>query len=146
MKTLSLVSTLRKASIALAITVFAAMPAWAGKYASIVVDLDTAKVLHARDADEVRYPASLTKVMTLYLVFDAIDAALELVDERGMCGLPPALVPAAASLRRMLGTPGQGYPYIVKKLNEKLGVTPDLLTLAKPIATASSGKGRSRNM
>jgi D-alanyl-D-alanine carboxypeptidase len=82
MKTLSLVSTLRKASIALAITVFAAMPAWAGKYASIVVDLDTAQVLHARDADETRYPASLTKVMTLYMVFDALDAGKLKLNER----------------------------------------------------------------
>jgi D-alanyl-D-alanine carboxypeptidase len=82
MKTLSLVSTLRKASIALAVTVFAAMPAWAGKYASIVVDLDTAQVLHARDADETRYPASLTKVMTLYMVFDALDAGKLKLSER----------------------------------------------------------------
>jgi D-alanyl-D-alanine carboxypeptidase len=82
MKTHSFVSTLRKASIALAVTVFAAMPAWAGKYASIVVDLDTAQVLHARDADEIRYPASLTKVMTLYLVFDALDAGKLKLNER----------------------------------------------------------------
>jgi D-alanyl-D-alanine carboxypeptidase len=82
MKTLSFVSLLRKASVALALTVFAAMPAWAGKYASIVVDLDTAQVLHARDADETRYPASLTKVMTLYLVFDALDAGKLKLNER----------------------------------------------------------------
>ena len=82
MKTPSFVSTLRKAFIALAITIFAAMPAWAGKYASIVVDLDSAKVLHARDADEIRYPASLTKVMTLYLVFDALDAGKLKLNER----------------------------------------------------------------
>jgi D-alanyl-D-alanine carboxypeptidase len=82
MKTLSFVSMLRKASLALALTVFAAMPAWAGKYASIVVDLDSAKVLHARDADETRYPASLTKVMTLYLVFDALDAGKLKLNER----------------------------------------------------------------
>src|SRR5262245_40054984 len=82
MKTLSFVSMLRKASLALALTVFAAMPAWAGKYASIVVDLDSNKVLHARDADETRYPASLTKVMTLYLVFDALDAGKLKLNER----------------------------------------------------------------
>ncbi len=82
MKTLSFVSMLRKASLALAVTIFAAMPAWAGKYASIVVDLDTAQVLHARDADETRYPASLTKVMTLYLVFDALDAGKLKLNER----------------------------------------------------------------
>jgi D-alanyl-D-alanine carboxypeptidase len=82
MKTRSFVSTLRKASIALALSVFAVMPAWAGKYAAIVVDLDTAQVLHARDADEIRYPASLTKVMTLYLVFDALDSGKLKLGER----------------------------------------------------------------
>jgi len=81
MKTFSFVSSLRKASIAVALIVAAAVPAWAGKYASIVVDMDSAKVLHARSADETRYPASLTKVMTLYLVFDALDAGtLKLTD------------------------------------------------------------------
>lgn len=44
-----------------------------GRYASIVVDADTLDVIHARQIDEQRYPASLTKVMTLYLTFDAIN-------------------------------------------------------------------------
>lgn len=47
-------------------------PASAEKYASIVVDLDSYEVLHARHADAPRYPASLTKVMTLYMLFDAM--------------------------------------------------------------------------
>ena len=45
-----------------------------GKYASIVVDADSLEILHARQIDELRYPASLTKVMTLVLVFDALAA------------------------------------------------------------------------
>jgi len=44
----------------------------AEKYASIVIDMDTNRVLHSRHADEARYPASLTKVMTLYMLFDAM--------------------------------------------------------------------------
>lgn len=44
------------------------------KYASIVIDADTKEVLHARFADDRRYPASLTKVMTLYMLFDALEA------------------------------------------------------------------------
>ncbi len=81
MKTISLIALFRKALLAVAVVLFAASPAWAGKYASIVIDLDTSKVLHARDADETRHPASLTKVMTLYLVFDALDAGkLKLTD------------------------------------------------------------------
>jgi D-alanyl-D-alanine carboxypeptidase len=69
------------ATAAAALAILAISPAWAEKYASIVVDMDTNKVLHARDADEPRYPASLTKVMTLYLVFDALDSGkLKLTD------------------------------------------------------------------
>lgn len=44
------------------------------KYASIVIDAETNEVLHARFADDRRYPASLTKVMTLYMLFDALKA------------------------------------------------------------------------
>lgn len=44
------------------------------RYASIVVNADTDEVLHARFADDARFPASLTKVMTLYMLFDAMDA------------------------------------------------------------------------
>jgi len=46
--------------------------ATAEKYASIVIDLETDQVLHARHADAPRYPASLTKAMTLYMLFDAM--------------------------------------------------------------------------
>ncbi|MGB0907263.1 MAG: serine hydrolase [Maricaulaceae bacterium] len=45
-----------------------------GRYASIVVDADSLDIIHARQIDEIRYPASLTKVMTLYLTFDALNA------------------------------------------------------------------------
>jgi D-alanyl-D-alanine carboxypeptidase len=58
--------------------------ALAEKYASIVVDMDTHEVLHARNADETRYPASLTKVMTLYMLFDALEAGELTLDERLM--------------------------------------------------------------
>jgi D-alanyl-D-alanine carboxypeptidase len=48
--------------------------ALAEKYAALVMDADTGEILHERNADDARYPASLTKVMTLYLLFDAINA------------------------------------------------------------------------
>ncbi|MEP3889953.1 MAG: D-alanyl-D-alanine carboxypeptidase [Hellea sp.] len=44
------------------------------RYASIVVDADSLEIIHARQIDDLRYPASLTKVMTLYLTFDALNA------------------------------------------------------------------------
>ncbi|MEL7041235.1 MAG: D-alanyl-D-alanine carboxypeptidase family protein [Pseudomonadota bacterium] len=46
----------------------------AEKYASIVIDMERDEVLHARHADSPRYPASLTKAMTLYMLFDAMKA------------------------------------------------------------------------
>ena len=44
------------------------------RFAAIVVDAQTGETLYARHADARRYPASLTKVMTLFLAFDAIEA------------------------------------------------------------------------
>ncbi len=59
--------------------VLAAAGAWApspaaAKYASIIIDADTDQVLRSRNADTQNYPASLTKLMTLYLLFEAIEA------------------------------------------------------------------------
>ena len=54
----------------------AAAPATAqigsGRYASIVIDAASGRVLSAVDPDEPRRPASLAKVMTAFLVFDAV--------------------------------------------------------------------------
>jgi D-alanyl-D-alanine carboxypeptidase len=46
----------------------------AAKYASLVLDADSGRVVHAVNADTRNYPASLTKMMTLYLVFDALES------------------------------------------------------------------------
>jgi D-alanyl-D-alanine carboxypeptidase len=43
------------------------------RYASIVIDTKTGKVLHATNADTPNYPASLTKMMTLYMIFEGLD-------------------------------------------------------------------------
>ena len=42
------------------------------RYASIVIDADTGEVLHESRANASRYPASLTKMMTLYMLFEAM--------------------------------------------------------------------------
>ena len=64
--------------ISIFVTVLLSWPTFAedtpSRYASIVVDADTLEIIHARQIDELRYPASLTKVMTLYLTFDALNA------------------------------------------------------------------------
>jgi D-alanyl-D-alanine carboxypeptidase len=43
------------------------------KFAMLVIDGQTGTVLFQENAGKYRYPASLTKMMTLYLVFDALD-------------------------------------------------------------------------
>ncbi|MFI0844100.1 D-alanyl-D-alanine carboxypeptidase family protein [Mesorhizobium sp. IMUNJ 23232] len=43
-----------------------------GKYAAIVVDGNSGAVLYEVDSNAQRYPASLTKMMTLYLLFEAM--------------------------------------------------------------------------
>src|SRR5688572_29476082 len=44
------------------------------RYAAIVVDGNTGATLHAAAADSLRHPASLTKIMTLYLLFERLEA------------------------------------------------------------------------
>jgi len=41
-------------------------------YSALVVNAETGQVLYEKNASSIRYPASLTKMMTLYLAFDAI--------------------------------------------------------------------------
>jgi D-alanyl-D-alanine carboxypeptidase len=42
--------------------------------ASIVIDVRTGKIMNSEDPDGLRYPASLTKMMTLYMVFEALES------------------------------------------------------------------------
>lgn len=59
----------------LALTVLALLPpvqAHSAPYAAMVIDARTGEVLHSRNADTRLHPASLTKMMTLYVTFEAI--------------------------------------------------------------------------
>ena len=44
-----------------------------GKHALLIVDGNTGRTLSQSAADDLRYPASLTKLMTLYLIFELIE-------------------------------------------------------------------------
>ncbi|WP_395446740.1 SPOR domain-containing protein [Aminobacter sp. UC22_36] len=62
-------------TLAAAIGLVSAAPVSAAKdsrYAAIVIDANTGETLHSSSADSRRYPASLTKMMTLYLTFEAL--------------------------------------------------------------------------
>lgn len=49
------------------------LSARAAPYAAMVMDARSGEVLHARNADTRLHPASLTKMMTLYVVFEAVE-------------------------------------------------------------------------
>ena len=68
-------STAVAAVLAILLTVLlaGAKPSEAG-YASIILDADTGEVLRSRNADTRNYPASLTKMMTLYMLFEQLDS------------------------------------------------------------------------
>jgi D-alanyl-D-alanine carboxypeptidase len=51
-------------------------------YADIVVDNNSGQVLHEMNPDSPRHPASLTKIMTLYLLFEQLEAKKLSLDSR----------------------------------------------------------------
>src|SRR5436190_4079070 len=52
------------------------------RYAAIVVDARSGEVLYGKRADSPRYPASITKVMTLYLTFEALASGKIRLDDQ----------------------------------------------------------------
>ncbi|MDC1355990.1 D-alanyl-D-alanine carboxypeptidase [Pseudomonadota bacterium] len=52
------------------------------KYASFIINENTKRIYHNANADTRNYPASLTKIMTLYLVFDALKSKKILMNTR----------------------------------------------------------------
>lgn len=54
----------------------------AAPYAAIVIDARDGKVLHSRSADQRLHPASLTKMMTLYMAFEAVTAGRISLDRK----------------------------------------------------------------
>lgn len=64
------------------------------KYAAIVIDANSGEVLYDKRADSPRYPASVTKVMTLYLTFEALsEGRLKLTDRVTMSPRAAAQAP-----------------------------------------------------
>jgi D-alanyl-D-alanine carboxypeptidase len=72
------------------------------KYAAIVIDANSGEVLYDKRADSPRYPASVTKLMTLYLTFEALsEGRLKLTDRVVMSPRAAAQAPTKIGL-----TPG----------------------------------------
>lgn len=70
------------------------------RYASIVVDVNSGKVLNQTDPDGLRHPASVTKVMTLYLLFEQLEAGkLTLDSELAVSERASAQAPSKLGLK-----------------------------------------------
>lgn len=90
--------------VALALSISAAAPAHSienlRKYAGIVVDAKSGKILYEDAADAKRYPASVAKVMTLYILFQELKAGnLSLSTKMTVSRHAAAAVPTKLGLR-----------------------------------------------
>ena len=63
------------------LTIFASTAALSAPQAAIVINADTGEVLHEENADDRMHPAGLTKLMSLYVAFDAIETGLIELDD-----------------------------------------------------------------
>lgn len=71
-KSASSLKTIMILALAMSFVVADVASSMAARSSAIVVDAKTGKVLYSSDANGRRYPASLTKMMTLYLTFEAM--------------------------------------------------------------------------
>ncbi len=94
-------------------------PAYAPPYAAMVVDVKSGRTLHAQNEDAPRHPASITKVMTLYLLFEQM--------EKGQLKLDSEL---RVSARAAIQAPS--------KLGLKPGSTIDVEDAIKALVTKSA--------
>ena len=95
------------ALVAAAAASAAERPAHAG-YAAFVVDAGSGAVLHRENADTLNYPASLTKMMTLYIVFESLDHGVVSLDtklpvSRRAASRPPSKIGLRAGEKIALG-------------------------------------------
>ena len=73
------------------------------RYSSLIMEASTGRVVSAVNPDEIRHPASLTKMMTLYMVFEALRDRRITLGQR-----VPISVHAASMMPTKLGVPPGG--------------------------------------
>ena len=69
------------------LSIFAATAALSAPFASIVIDAETGEILHSENAYTRLHPAGLTKLMSLYAAFQAIDTGLIRLEDRARISL-----------------------------------------------------------
>jgi D-alanyl-D-alanine carboxypeptidase len=69
------------------------------RHAALILDANTGAVLHDVDGDESRHPASLTKMMTLYLTFETLDSGrLKMSDKLTISEAAASVAPSKLDL------------------------------------------------
>ncbi len=140
------------AAVAASISVAAAAESGAAtaRYAAIVVDASTGKTLYSQSADEPRFPASLTKMMTLYLTFEALSAGRLSLQSQG-----PFSALAAAEPPTKLGVKAGNsitvetaiYSLVTKSANDSAAALGELLGGSRQnFARMMTAKARSLGM
>jgi D-alanyl-D-alanine carboxypeptidase len=117
---------------------------------SIVIDAETGRVLSEMNADAITYPASLTKMMTLYLTFDALNAGRLRLDQY----LPVSTEAASKSPTKLHLVPGDSVQVhdlilgiVTKSANDAAAVLAEGLAGSEPaFAERMTAKARQLGM
>jgi D-alanyl-D-alanine carboxypeptidase len=117
---------------------------------SIVIDADTGRVLSEMNADAITYPASLTKMMTLYLTFEALNAGQLRLDQY----LPVSIEAGSKSPTKLHLVPGDSVQVhdlilgiITKSANDAAAVLAEGLAGSEPaFAERMTAKARQLGM
>jgi D-alanyl-D-alanine carboxypeptidase len=117
---------------------------------SIVIDVETGRVLSEMNADAITYPASLTKMMTLYLTFEALNAGRLRLDQY----LPVSSEAASKSPTKLHLVPGDSVQVhdlilgiVTKSANDAAAVLAEGLAGSEPaFADRMTAKARQLGM
>ena len=117
---------------------------------SIVIDVETGRVLSEMNADAITYPASLTKMMTLYLTFEALNSGRLRLDQY----LPVSTEAASKSPTKLHLVPGDSVQVhdlilgiVTKSANDAAAVLAEGLAGSEPaFADRMTAKARQLGM
>ncbi len=140
------------AAAAFAIVTPAKAQIGSSRYSAIVVDSRTGDVLVAANPDELRHPASLTKMMTLYMIFEALREGRLSLDSRvpfsaAAASRPPSKlgIPAGQSIsveQAILALVTRSANDVASAVGERLGGTEERFAQMMTLKARALGMSR----
>lgn len=119
-------------------------------YAEILIDAESGAVLKARNPDKMRYPASLTKMMTLYLVFEALeDGRLSLSKQLSVSNRAAGMSPSKLGVKpgEQISVETAIYALVTKSANDAAVVVAEALASSEiEFAKAMTAKAKQMGM